>query len=246
MHSEQDKNELEVYLTTNLTNSDSQVMARTKQTANKSQLPKNPFVSGGGLPLAARSPRHSPRFDSDSSLDRSPRMPLKTARRSSPRKGVANHTGLTTDEGESSGMSTRSKRSGNEDDDDSTKVENKDNATAKHPSKPAYQPLPAKNLKKVARVVKPKQTMKELCRTWNKSASTGLVSETAHEWLIKTEKKRNTQNQVLRKAKPGMKALREIKFYQSCQSFLIQVIPFQRLVREVCDEQKFDSSDPSL
>ena len=34
--------------------------------------------------------------------------------------------------------------------------------------------------------------------------------------------------------KPGTKSLKEIRFYQRCQTFLIAVSPFQRLVREVC------------
>ena len=51
-------------------------------------------------------------------------------------------------------------------------------------------------------------------------------------------KKRNAQNKVLQKSKPGVKALREIQFYQRCQTFLIPVVSFQRLVREVCDDLK--------
>ena len=76
--------------------------------------------------------------------------------------------------------------------------------------------------------------MKELCRKWNKSGCIGLDSETARGWLKKTEKKRNVQGQVLQQAHPGTTALREIRPYQRCQTFLMATLPFQRLVREVC------------
>ena len=35
---------------------------------------------------------------------------------------------------------------------------------------------------------------------------------------------------------PGMKALKEIKFYQRCQTFLVPQLPFSHLVREICEE----------
>ena len=34
--------------------------------------------------------------------------------------------------------------------------------------------------------------------------------------------------------KPGTKALREIRFYQYCQTFLIPVSPFHRVVHQIC------------
>ena len=36
--------------------------------------------------------------------------------------------------------------------------------------------------------------------------------------------------------KPGTKSLRDIRFYQRCQTFLVPVVPFQRLVRQICLE----------
>ena len=77
--------------------------------------------------------------------------------------------------------------------------------------------------------------MKELCRQWNTTARIGLkYTETKRGWLKKTEKKRDNQNQALRRAHPGTIALREIRHYQRCQMFLIATLPFQRLVREIC------------
>ena len=94
------------------------------------------------------------------------------------------------------------------------------------------QEAPRKDLTKIKRQGKP--PMKELCRKWNKSGRIGLDSETARGWLKKTVKKRNAQGRVLRQAHPGTTALREIRHYQRCQTFLMATLPFQRLVREVC------------
>ena len=55
--------------------------------------------------------------------------------------------------------------------------------------------------------------------------------------MKKTERKRNEQGRVLQWLKPGANSLREMQFYQRCQTFLIPVIPFQRLVRAVVDEE---------
>ena len=78
--------------------------------------------------------------------------------------------------------------------------------------------------------------MKELCRKWNKSGCIELDSETARGWLKKMVKKRNAQGRVLRWAHSGTTALREIRHYQRCQTFLMATLPFQQLVREVCLE----------
>ena len=93
------------------------------------------------------------------------------------------------------------------------------------------QGAPRKDLTKIKRPGKPPQ-MKELCRKWNKSGRIGLDSETARGWLKKTEKERNVQGRVLRRLHPGTIALREIRHYQRCQTFLMATLPFQRLVRE--------------
>ena len=94
------------------------------------------------------------------------------------------------------------------------------------------QEAPRKDLTNIKRQGKP--PMKELCRKWNKSGCIGLDSETARGWLKKTVKKRNAQGWVIRRAHPGTTALREIRHYQRCQTFLMATLPFQRLVREVC------------
>ena len=39
---------------------------------------------------------------------------------------------------------------------------------------------------------------------------------------------------------PGETTLREIKFYQWCQTFLVPQVPFNHLVREICEELRVD------
>ena len=190
-----DSHELEYYLTSSIETpcSDSQEMAKTKQTARKGT---EPGLSEGGMQLAT--------------------LGSGGGQRKSPRRG-ANRTGFTSDEGESSNLSSRSKRSQNDPEDDPTG----------EPGEPQPQRRPG-----------PKVTDKELVREWNKKARIGFTSETARGWLKKTVAKRGNQRRALRLARPGVKALREIKFYQRCQTFLIPVLPFQRLVREVCSDDK--------
>ena len=71
---------------------------------------------------------------------------------------------------------------------------------------------------------------------WNRTARVKKKSETLQGWLKKTQRKRDGQNQLLRQLKPGMKGLREICFYQQCQTFLIPVSPFCRVVHQICIE----------
>ena len=74
----------------------------------------------------------------------------------------------------------------------------------------------------------------ELVAHWNRTAHIKKLSVTAQGWLKKTECRRDAQNHLLQRMKPSTKSLKEIRFYQWCQTFLIVVSPFQRLVREVC------------
>ena len=76
-------------------------------------------------------------------------------------------------------------------------------------------------------------SMKELCADWNRKARLKIPNETTQGWLKKTAKKRAVQGKVLKRAQPGVRALKEIRHYQRCQVFLIPVLPFQRLVREI-------------
>ena len=88
--------------------------------------------------------------------------------------------------------------------------------------------------------------MKELVGTWNQTARVGKQSETSRGWLQKTKKHRDEQNRLLRWARPGTVALREIRHYQRCQAFLISMAPFQRLVKEICEESPYRQKDVYL
>ena len=63
----------------------------------------------------------------------------------------------------------------------------------------------------------------------------GKVSETRRGWLKKGERRRDAQNRLLRRMRPGTRALQEIHHHQWCQTFLIAMGPFQCLVRELCE-----------
>ena len=74
----------------------------------------------------------------------------------------------------------------------------------------------------------------ELVAHWNCTARVKKKFKTLQGWLKKTQRKRDGQNQLLHCMKPSMKALREIHFYQCCQTFLIPISPFHRVVHQIC------------
>ena len=183
-----------------------QGMAKMKQTARKQELTAGTLA--GGLPLATRSSRGTP-FDSDSSIERAAEV-------------------LSSD----SNMSSRStRRSPRKKPSQTGFMSAEEEEPAETSTKPMREAL-RKDLTKIKRGGKP--PMKELCGQWNRSGRIGLNSETVRGWLKKTERKRNVQGQVLRRAHPGITALKEIRHYQRCQTFLMATLPYQRLVREVC------------
>ena len=166
------------------------------------------------------------------------------AGRRSPRKRKNQSTGFTSSE--PNDTPDESSQTGEDDGEPATKrgcrsksASSASNRKTEDKGKSARNPIPTKVIKKKAK--HPRKSMKdmnmwELCREWNTRAKVGLPSETAAGWLKKTEWKRNAQGQLLRRATPGAQALKEIRHYQHCQTFLIAVIPFQQLVREVCDQ----------
>ena len=185
-------------------------MARTKQTARKAN------TGGTNLQPAVKSPRRSSRTKPKSK---------------SPRRG-ANRTGFTSSEESDDNMPGRNTRAGNTDDGAQPGTSSGGGGGGGGASRVSP---PRKDIKIPK---KPKKTMKELVGHWNRSARIGKVTETAQGWLKKTDRKRDAQNNLLRRAKPGSKALLEIRHYQRCQTFLIPTKAFARLVREVCDGVK--------
>ena len=234
--------QLENYLINPL-HSDSQEMARTKQTARKLEKPTEPKVSAGGIPLVLKSPRRSSRIaghDSDSLLDVATNYFGMLAPRRSPRKRGANATGFTSDEGETSGASSRSKRSRRGEGPKVVDSEVQGDDPGEVPKTGGSGLGTGAGTKSVRIQRKQKVSMKQLCTQWNQDARTNHNTETARGWLKKTSELRKEQGRALTNAQPGMRALKEIRHYQRCQVFLMAVIPFQRLVREIMEDLRGD------
>ena len=186
-------------------------MVRTKQTGCKTGTKDTTGLSAGGQKLAVSGggDRASPGTSTSRPTRCSPHPPAST--------------GFTLGEETENEPTTATDRSC------PNKRGRQDPSPSLAPSnKPRRQLPPRKSMKDMS--------MKELCREWNKRAQIGLQCETMREWLKKSQGKRNKQGQRLKRAQPGVRALREIRHYQRCRTFLIAVIPFQRLVREVCDD----------
>ena len=184
--------ELEEYLTANLSESLSQVMARTKQTERKEEENRQHY------PPARKSPR---RDDSDSSIEAAVRaqesepmghsksLRKKPGRQSKPPVS----TGLMSEEDSTSGGSGRRKRRRIESEDDSGPDSPPTKKTGTGVGKHSKQ-LNQKPLRKTApRAPQKGLTMKEMTREWNRTGRFGLKSETAQGWLKKTMKKREGQ-----------------------------------------------------
>ena len=96
-----------------------------------------------------------------------------------------------------------------------------------------HKKLTQKPLRKTPRTPQKGLTMKEMTREWNRTGRVGLKSETAQGWLKKTTKKREGQQRALHKVTKGAQAFHEIRHYQRYRTFLIAVLPFQRLIWEL-------------
>ena len=239
-------------------------MARTKQTARKTttgmqpaliEPRRSPRLAGGTAPMAPPpQPPPPPNFGDDNPpiptppvpqgqpepepVNPVPPVPLAPEPEppgpqpkpstsgdppKSPRKRTNAQTGFTSDEDEAT--PEKKTKDGEEDTNDD------ENENENGPG------IGRKDLAKI-KPKKPKKSMKLLAREWNKSARIGYTSETAQGWLKKAKDLRQGQKKNLKRAKPGLRALREIRHYQRCQSFLIQVKPFVRVVREACEDVK--------
>ena len=78
---------------------------------------------------------------------------------------------------------------------------------------------------------------------WNRTArsSPRRNNETTRGWMKRPEyKAKNALGRSVRRLRPGTLALREIKFYQHTQVFLIAIRPFVRLCRELGQDVKTD------
>ena len=93
-------------------------------------------------------------------------------------------------------------------------------------------PIAAKNLNLIRAPKRGKSGFTEIA-AWNRSARQGAWNETKRGWMAKHERQRDDRGRLLRKRRPGLGALYEIKFYQKSTCFLILMRAFQRFVRQV-------------
>ena len=240
---------LENYFNNNVIPPDCQGMARTKQTirkqvnVNHGQPAVNPFVQSNEL-------------DSDSSLERAYNAVNKDSNdenMGSKGPGVSSRVssqcgrsrGLSLDGGDGSGSGQRRRIESESSEEEETPESSKESTEEEEPpkKKPRKSQSPGKPSQKqlVAKLPKKKKpqkreeemSAKELVAHWNRTARIKKPSVIAQGWLKKTERRRDAQNRLLRRMKPGTKSLKEIRFYQWYQTFLIAVSSFQHLVHEV-------------
>ena len=94
------------------------------------------------------------------------------------------------------------------------------------------QPVAAKNLNLIRAPRRGKSGFSEIA-AWNRSARQGAWKETKRGWMAKHERQRDDRGRPLRRRRPGIGALYEIRFYQKSICFLVPMVAFQRLVRQV-------------
>ena len=102
--------------------------------------------------------------------------------------------------------------------------------------------IPKKPLRKAAPPSQ-RRTAWQKIAWWNRTArsSPRRANETTRGWMKRPEYKvRNARGRAVRRWRPGTLALREIKFYQHTQVFLIAIRPFVRLCRELGQDVKTD------
>ena len=61
--------------------------------------------------------------------------------------------------------------------------------------------------------------------------------------MAKVKRQRDEHGRLIRKARSGMRALREIRFYQKSTCFLIPMLAFQRYVREKALDYKIKGQE---
>ena len=61
--------------------------------------------------------------------------------------------------------------------------------------------------------------------------------------MAKVRRQRDEHGRIIRRARPGFRALREIRFYQKLTCFLIPMLAFQRYVCEVALDFKINGQE---
>ena len=101
------------------------------------------------------------------------------------------------------------------------------------------QPIAAKNIRIQAAPPR-KRTGFALTAFWNRSAKRNMAGESERGWLEKAKRTRNDQGRILRRHRPGVVALREIRFYQKTCVLLLPVAAFLRCCREESANYRVD------
>ena len=103
----------------------------------------------------------------------------------------------------------------------------------KNKPKPKPRATPGMGVKNINLIRAPKKGVSgfAVIARWNATARQGKDNETKRGWMKRP--RRHAQNQHIRRARPGMRALREIRFYQHSICFLIPMRAFQRAVRQI-------------
>ena len=81
-------------------------------------------------------------------------------------------------------------------------------------------PIATKNLNLIRAPRRGKSGFTEIA-AWNRSARHRAWNETKRGWMAKHERQRDARGRLLHKRHPGLRALREIKFYQKSTCSLI-------------------------
>ena len=118
---------------------------------------------------------------------------------------------------------------GNDDDDDEVDFPNQGNLQR---GRQPQNPIAAKNLNLIRAPKRGKNGFTKIA-AWNRSARQGAWNEMKRGWMAKHERRQDARGRLLRKRRPGIGALYEIRFYQKSTCFLIPMTAFQRYVRQV-------------
>ena len=103
-------------------------------------------------------------------------------------------------------------------------------------------PLVAKNINLIRAPRRGRKGLAEIAR-WNRMARQGVYNEMKRGWMAKVKRQRDENGRMIRKARSGIRALREIRFYQKSTCFLIPMLAFQCLVREVALDFKIQGQE---
>ena len=117
-----------------------------------------------------------------------------------------------------------------DDDDEEEEMEVDFPNLSSQPQQAPKRKIAAKDINLIRAPKRGKGGFTEIAR-WNATARQGTFNETKRGWMRKPQ--RNSQNRGIRRARVGLRAIREIRFYQGSTCFLIPMRAFQRAVRQI-------------